>query len=487
MSGPLDAFAPATEMLRALRARDVSAVELLDLHVRRIERLDGSINAVVTRDFERARTAAFAADAARARGEDAALLGLPLTVKDAIDVEGLPSTAGLVERVHHRATADALLVARVRAAGGIVMGKTNVPTNLADSQADNPLFGRTNNPWDPKRTPGGSSGGSAAALATGLTPLEFGSDLSGSIRYPATWSGVYGHLPSSTAVPRTGHFPGSPLPNGAIPLGMLGPLARSAEDLTLALDVVAGPEVGEEVAWRLALPPARHQRLSEYRVAVFPSAPWRPVHHEIVAAIDTLVSSLSRAGVHVEEATPEPVGDGFEHHVVLQMLLSAITRSVLSPAERTARAAMHRASGDLFGEARARGIEATVGEYIGLHTRREQYRAAWRAFFRDWDILLAPVVMVPAPLHTTEPNEARTFSVGNQSVNFRTQVAYCGLATLSGLPATAFPLGLTSDGLPIGIQAIGPYLEDHTTISFAGLVAEAYGGFQQPPGYDVSF
>ena len=487
MHGHPGAFAPATEMLRALHAREVSAVELLNLHVKRIERYNGPLNAVITRDFERAHDDAVAADAARARGGDGALLGLPLTVKDAIDVQGLPSTAGRVDRAHHRATSDALLVARVRAAGGIVMGKTNVPTNLADSQADNPLFGRTNNPWNPDRTPGGSSGGSAAALAAGLTPLEFGSDLSGSIRYPAAWSGVYGHLPSSTVIPRTGHFPGSSLPNPAIPFGMLGPLARSADDLALALDVVAGPEIGEEVAWQLRLPPARHQRLSAYRVAIFPGASGRPVHHEIAAAIDTLASTLSRAGAHVEQATPELVGDGFAHHVVLQMLLSAITRSGLPPAERAARAAMHRASGALFSEARARGIEATIGDYIGLHGRREQYRAAWRAFFRDWDVLLAPVVMVPAPQHTSEPRETRTFTVGSEAVDARTQVAYCGLATLSGLPATAFPLGLTRDGLPIGIQAIGPYLEDRTTITFARLVAEVAGGFQPPPGYDAAF
>jgi amidase len=483
----LDAFASATAMLRALHARDVSAVELLDLHAKRIERYNGPLNAVVTRDFERARDAAIETDGVRARGGGGALLGLPLTVKDAIDVQGLPSTAGRVDRVNHRAIADGPLVARVRAAGGIVMGKTNVPTNLAHWQTDNPLFGRTNNPWNLERSPGGSSGGSAAALATGLTPLEFGSDLGGSIRYPAAWSGVYGHMPSSTVVPRTGHFPGSSLPNPAIPLGMQGPLARSADDLALALDVVAGPETGEEVAWRLALPPARHQHLSAYRVAIFPSASWRPVHQEIAAALDALASGLSRAGAHVEQATPELVGDGFEHHVVLQMLLSAITRSGLPPAERAARVDMHRASGDLFGEARARGIEATVGEYIGLHTRREQYRAAWRAFFRDWDVLLAPVVMVPAPPHTTESQETHTFTVDDQTANIRTQVAYCGLATLSGLPATAFPIGLTRGGLPIGIQAIGPYLEDHTSITFARRVADAFGGFQQPPGYAASF
>src|SRR5262249_10566114 len=200
-------FASAGEMLAALRAKRVSAVELLDLHIRRIERFNPELNAIVERDFERARHDAAAADARRARGEDAPLLGLPMTLKESINVRGLRTTAGMPHWKDFRSEHDAPVTARVKAAGAVVMGKTNVPPMLADWQSSNPVYGRTNNPWDHSRTPGGSTGGGAAALAAGLTPLEFGSDIGGSIRVPAAFCGVYGHRPSETAMPRSGQLP----------------------------------------------------------------------------------------------------------------------------------------------------------------------------------------------------------------------------------------------------------------------------------------
>jgi amidase len=203
-------FSPASAMLRALRDRQVSAVELLGLQLRRIERFNPALNAMVIPDFDHAHQVAAAADQARGRGEDASLLGLPMTVKDCIDVEGLRGTAGVAEFAERRPPRDARIVERVRSAGAVIMGKTNVPPWAGDWQANNPIFGRTNNPWDLARTPGGSTGGGAAALAAGLTPLELGSDIGGSIRVPAAFCGVYGHRPSETAVPRSGHFPGVP-------------------------------------------------------------------------------------------------------------------------------------------------------------------------------------------------------------------------------------------------------------------------------------
>src|SRR3989475_487041 len=240
----LDPFTTAGGMLRALAGRQVSAVELLELHVVRIARHDGTLNAIVTRDFERARRQAEAADTARARGEEGPLLGLPMTLKESINVTGLRTTVGVPEWSRFVSDHDAPATTRVRKAGAVVVGKTNVPPVLADWQADNPIFGRTVNPWDPARTPGGSTGGGAAALAAGLTPLEVGSDIGGSIRVPAAFCGVYGHKPSETALPRSGQFPYPPMPNAAVAMGVQGPLARSAEDLELALDVLAGPDTG---------------------------------------------------------------------------------------------------------------------------------------------------------------------------------------------------------------------------------------------------
>jgi amidase len=484
MSGSVDGFSTATEMVAALRSRQISAAELLELHLERIERLNAPINAVVIKDYERARQAAAAADAARARGEDGPLLGLPLTIKDAIDVAGLPTACGVPERADAIAEADAPITASIRAAGAVIMGKTNVPPYAADWQANNPLFGRTNNPWNLDRGPGGSSGGSAAALATGLTPLEFGSDIGGSIRYPAAWCGVYGHRPSSSVVPRSGHFPGSTLPNPTYHFNTLGPLARSAADLELALDVVAGPEPGEEVAWRLDLPPSRHKRLSDFRVATFPMADWRPVDSEITTALDGLAEKLRAAGATVAEAVPDGYGDGRDHHELFQLIIGAITNSRLSEDERQERAVMLRAGTDPFGEARARGVTASAADYIIWHERRERYRVAWRRFFGSWDILLAPIVIVPVPPHSMVSPDDRTVEIDGKTVSFRTMMTYSALSILSGLPATAFPIGMSRDGLPISVQAIGAYLEDRTPIRFAGLVGEAFGGYRRPPGYD---
>ena len=365
------------------------------------------------------------------------------------------------------------------------MGKTNVPPNAADWQSDNPLFGRTGNPWNLDRVPGGSSGGAAAAVAAGLTPLEYGSDIGGSIRFPAAWCGVYGHRPSSTAIPDAGHFPGSPLPNPTLQLNTLGPIARTAADLALGVKVVAGPDIGDEVAWRLELPAPRHERLSDYRVAIYPGADWRPVSSEITGAIEKLAANLRKAGAHVALAQPDGFEDGGrDHNEVFVSIAGAIQGSRLSDEERAARRELLLASGDPFAEMRARHLEASAAAYMALHGRREQYRARWRAFFRDWDVMLAPIVMVPAPPHSTLPPDVRAAEFDGQTVSYRSQSAYSGLSIMSGVPATAFPIGMSRDGLPISIQAIGPYLEDYTPIRFAGLVGSEIGGYQRPPGYD---
>ncbi len=484
MPATIDPFAPATTLLRALRQGEVSAVELLDLHLRRIERYHPTLNAIVTPDYERARQAAQEADAARARGEDAPLLGLPLTIKDCINVQGLPSTAGVPRYANNIAQADAPLTARLRAAGAVIMGKTNVPPYAGDWQSSNKLFGRTRNPWNLERSPGGSSGGSSAALAAGLTPLEFGSDIGGSIRVPAAFCGVFGHKPSETAVPRSGHFPGSPLPNPASSMAVLGPLARAAADLELAFDLIAGPEVGEDAAWSLNIPPARHTRLHDFRVAVLPPIPWLPVEQEILAAQARLVERLRGLGARVEEAQPEGLGDWRASYKVYLSLLTTIMALGLSSARRFELLSELNEKHDEFSEARKEALEAQAGDYIIWHGKREQYRAAYRAFFREWDILLAPVNFVNAFPHDDQPFEQRVLRVEGQTVSYGLQHAYASVATLCGQPATAFPVGQTRDGLPIGLQAIGPYLEDRTPLRFAALVEQEFGGFQAPPGYE---
>src|SRR5262247_2542285 len=327
MSDRIDAFTTATEMLSALRTKRASAVELLDLHRKRIERHNTELNAIVEPDFDRARRDAEAADARRARGEDAPLLGLPMTLKESINVRGLRTTVGMEHWKDFRSEHDAPVSTRVKAAGAVVMAKTNVPQMLSDWQSTNPVYGRTSNPWDLTRTPGGSTGGGAAALAAGLTPLEYGSDIGGSIRVPAAFCGVYGHRPSETVMPRSGQFPIPPMPNAAVVMGVQGPLARSAEDLELALDVAGGPDVGEDVGWKLSIPPARREGLADFRVGVLPRIDWVPTDSEILAALDDLAGRLGRLGCTVKTIQPEALGDHRRHYTLYFNLLTAVTMS----------------------------------------------------------------------------------------------------------------------------------------------------------------
>src|SRR5882672_4337157 len=403
MSDRIDPFASAVDMLAALRARRLSAVELLEMHQSRIARHNPELNAIVEPDFERARRDAEAADAQRARGEDAPLRGLPMTLKESINVRGLRTTAGMTMWKDFRSEHDAPVTQRVKGAGAVVMAKTNVPQMLADWQSNNPVYGRSNNPWDLARTPGGSTGGGAAALAAGLTPLEYGSDIGGSIRVPAAFCGVYGHRPSETAFPRSGQFPFPPLPNAAVVMGVQGPMARSAQDLMLGLDVGAGPDTGEEVAWRLEIPPPRRERLGDFRVAVMPPVDWVPVDDEFVAALDGLVSRLAKAGCQVKAVQPEILGDHRMHYVLYHTLLAAVTSARLSAEDRQKRLEVMRTRDDEWMAAARRGIEGTAPDYIVWHAQREQVRASWRQFFREWDVLLAPAWLGPAYPHEDRP------------------------------------------------------------------------------------
>ncbi|MGH7299634.1 MAG: amidase [Candidatus Rokuibacteriota bacterium] len=486
----VDAFSSATMLLSALRTGQIGAAELTELYIRRIERHDGRLNAVVVRDFDRARRQARAADQARARNESAPLLGLPITLKESINVAGLGTTCGVPDWKGYVSPHDGPAAARTRAAGAVLLGKTNVPPMLADWQSANPIFGRTSNPWDVGRTPGGSSGGSAAALASGSTALEVGSDIGGSIRVPAVFCGVYGHRPSETLLPRSGQFPMPPMPNAATVMGVQGPLARSAEDLELALSVLAGPDVGEDVAWKVALPPARRERLADFRVAVLPPIPWHPVDEQVTAALADLAGRLGRLGAVVKEAQPEGLGDHREYHGLYRTLLAAVIGARMDAESRRQRAAMFRAAGDDLSIAHARGFEGSAGDYILWHGRREQHRAAWRAFFRDWDVLLAPAINVLAYPHierawpADDSDLTLTLAVNGRAMPYLHSLCYPALSTVPGQPATAFPVGVSREGLPIGLQAIGPYLEDLTPIRFTALLAREIGAFRKPPGYD---
>jgi amidase len=389
----------------------------------------------------------------------------------------------------YRSEHDAPIVRRLKRAGVALMGKTNVPSMLADWQSNNPVYGRTNNPWNLALTPGGSTGGGSAALAAGLTPLEFGSDIGGSIRVPAAFCGVFGHRPSETALPRSGQFPFPPMPNPAVFMGVQGPMARSAEDLELALDVVAGPDVGEDTAWKLALPPDWNRELREFRVALLPRVDWMPLDDEIAGALDDLAARLGRLGCHVETVSPPAMGDGRRHYALYLTLLTAVTSARLPAEQRQARLEVLRTRDDEWSRAQQLGIEGAAPDYIAWIGERERHRAGWRDFFGDWHVLLAPAFFRPAYPHQDSPwpdtpaSIARTLEVDGRPVLYELGLFYPSIATLAGQPATAIPIGRTRAGLPIGVQAIGPYLCDRTTLHFAALLEREIGGFVPPPAY----
>lgn len=458
-------YATARELVAALQAGTTSAVALLERSVARIERLDPALNAVVVRDFERAREAARAADAALARGERRPLLGVPVTVKEAFNVEGLPTTWGIPGTGQPAAAEDAVLVRRLKAAGAVVLGKTNVAMQLADWQSSNPVYGTTNNPWDLARTPGGSSGGGAAALAAGYVSLEFGSDLVGSLRVPAHFCGVFAHKPTHGLVPMRGSAPpGTPALSAdpAVDLAVVGPMARSAADLALALDVVAGPDDAEAIAYRLALPPARHAALADFRVLLLDEHPLVPTSKAVRSALQHLGEALERAGCRVGRGSP---------------LLPDLARVA-----------------SLWGQllwaqlgADMPGVEAGISHRDWIHADRVRASIAhrWRAFFAQWDVVLCPVAPTPAFAHDQGEMEARRLRVDDREIAYKDQSPWSSLATLTGLPATVMPIGRSDEGLPVGMQIIGPYLEDRTTIAFAEAVERALGGFVVPRGYDA--
>ena len=478
----------ARELLAALAVRQVSSAELVNLAIARIETYDSRLNAVVVRDFERARVAAGEADAALARGERRPLLGLPMTVKESFNIVGLPTTWGIPSAKGWQPTEDAVAVVRLKAAGAIILGKTNVPLLLADFQSFNAVYGSTSNPWDLGRTPGGSSGGSAVALAAGYVSLELGSDFGGSLRVPAHYCGVCAHKPTHGLVPLRGHTPprARPLP-GWSDLAVVGPMARYAEDLEIELDVIAGPDVPDETAYRLALPRARHDDLKSFRVLLIDSHPSIPTGSAVRTAFVQLAERLMKAGCKVERTSPL-LPDLAQNAQLYALLQNAIEGAYVDPPtyERMQSAALRvpKDANDLA-SMRMRGNVLSYREWMTAHRARVEIQQRWRELFRIMDVVLCPVHPTPAwPNDQSPDREARRIEVDGQSYPWMdTLRVWGGVATVPGLPATVMPIGLSHAGLPIGVQIIGPQFEDRTPIAFARLMEREFGGFVPPPGF----
>jgi len=486
MTGP--DYRTTRELVGLLLGRKVSAVELFERAVARINTADARINAVIVRDFERAREQAKAADAALARGEHQPLLGVPMTVKEAYNVAGLPTTWGFPAAYDFRPDEDALAVSRVKAAGAVILGKTNVPVGLADWQSYNDIYGTTNNPWDLARTPGGSSGGSAASLAAGYVSLELGSDLGGSLRTPAHYCGVYAHKPSLGLVPARGHTP----PNApALPvegdLAVIGPMARSAGDLALALDILAGPDdLTNAIAYRVDLPAARHESLAQFRILIVDTHPLIPTAACVRAALQRLAERLIKTGSKVgygSQLLPNLAEAGRIYVKLMRSLVAAF--SPIEEYQRFEAAAKLLSSEDNSLAAwRVRGAVLSHRDWVAADSARGMLRKQWRELFRHWDLVVCPPMPTPAFAHDHNPSYIqRQIDIDGVLYPYPDQIVWPSVATVAGLPATVAPIDRSEAGLPIGVQIIGPYLEDRSTIRFAELIEREFVGFVPPPNF----
>jgi amidase len=473
-------YRSARALAADVAARRVSALEVTDHAIARIERLDGALSAVVVRDFERARGAARAADRFAASGGGGPLSGVPMTVKESYNVAGLPTTWGMPWFENWIAPEDAVPVARLKAAGAVILGKTNVPFALGDWQSFNAIYGTTHNPWMHGRTPGGSSGGSAVSIAAGFAALEMGSDIGGSLRAPAHYCGVASHKPSRSVVPARGHVP--PGTSGGTPdLAVVGPLARSASDLSFVFDVLAGPDVLEATGYRLALPPPRRDRLDAYRVLVIDSHPLLPSDRDVRGAIGRLADRLRAAGAHVATAS-DLLPDLTELARAFIALLMPVVFARM-PAERldaiAAQVAALPSDADTPEAWSLRAAVSSHRDWLAADAVRVRAAYRWHALFKTFDVVLFPP-MPTAAFPQDERGGERTIDIDGTAYHYDLQMVYASLATSTGLPATTIPLERNGAGLPVGVSIIGPFLEDRTTLRFAELIEAEFGGFVPP-------
>jgi amidase len=475
---------PALELARRVRNREVSAVELLQAHQARVARLNPALNAVVVQRNEDAMQRARAADAALARGVCwGPLHGLPMTVKESFDVQGLPTTWGFEAHRHNVAARHAVAVQRLEDAGAVVFGKTNVPVALADWQSFNPVYGTSNNPWDVQRSPGGSSGGAAAALAAGLTPLELGSDIGASIRNPAHYCGVWGHKPTWGVVPMEGHRLPDDVCEDATDIGAVGPLARSAHDLSVALDILAaplsafGPMGRTPAVWQ-----DRGQPAHRLRIAVMLDAPRAEVDAPVRQALEQLVDFLRRAGLDVSTEA-HPVDPEAAWRAYVPLLRGALCAH-LSDDDFQAAAERAADGGDPFEfpTVQWRSLTQSHRDWLRVDEQRWTQRRQWATFFERWDLLITPIAASTAILHNHQGFRwERLLDVNGRAQPHTTQLFWAGYSGVVGLPSTAVPLGLSAAGLPVGAQVIGPAFGDPVCLRFARWLEAEYRQFVPPP------
>jgi amidase len=456
----------ASELAARIRERQLSSQEIVEALIRRIERLHPQLNAIVTLAAERARVAAREADEAVVRGQlRGALHGVPFTVKDTFETAGLRTTAGSPAFADYVPEQDASVCARLRAAGAILLGKTNTPPMAALPQTDNPVFGRTNNPWDVGRTPGGSSGGSAAAVAAGLVPLDIGSDLSGSVRIPAQFCGVYALKPTARRASTAGHIPDPPgIPRIDRWLGQPGPIARSVADLGLAMSVIAGLDARDTetapVPWR-SVPMPEPRAL---RVAFAPTLPGVPVRREIRETVERCARLLEGAGAQVSERLPP--GDLAEHRKSWLAHLACFMRQI----------------GTLYPEPpafaqRADAKPPELADQARALAGRDDAIRAWEALLAEVDVFMCPLVPVTAFPHCAP---GTPLDVDGTPVESWRIDHFLNPFSFTGHPCVALPAGLDGEGLPIGIQLVARRWADEELLAAASTIDAVIQGYRRP-------
>ena len=480
------AFSTTTETLAALAGRQISSVELLQTYIGQVQ-AHPDVNALVTIDEERAAREAREADALRANGAPVGRLhGLPISVKHDTKVGGMPSTYGSTSLKDYVPEHDSEAVARLRAAGAIVFARSNLPEFASDGQAYNDLHGVTRNPWDLTRTTGGSSGGSAAAVAAGMTGLELGSDMGGSIRIPAAWCGVFGLKPTWGVVPMSGEVPlpgessGSDLMEADV--AVAGPLARGADDLDLALRILAAPRQRGGLVPELRTPRATsHKAL---RALVWLDDQVVPTDPATLAVLEEACVALERDGAVVVRA-PRPPADLGELEELFETMFMADLAGNLDDAsfrELTSGLDMLRAHSPMS-EFHHRSTRLTHREWLALERRRRMLAMEWSEIFDDYDVVLTPTVLTTALEHDhSEPVWERTFALGGISYPWRpTLTRWCGAPGVLRLPSVSVPVGIASSGMPVGMQVIADQYDDRNAIAAAALIAQSTGGYQRPP------
>ncbi len=481
----MTAFLSAGRIAKDIAAGRVSAREITDAHIKRIEAYNDALNAVVVERFAAAREEARRADQMIAQGKSLGPLhGVPMTIKDSFDFAGLPSTFGHVSRRDHMAACDAVTVQRLRQAGAIVLGKTNVPKDLADWHSFNDVYGVTKNPWNFEHTPGGSSGGSAAALAAGLSALELGSDIAGSIRVPAAFCGIYGHKPTFGVIPMQGH--GMLEIAGPIDILVAGPLARSAADLMLAFDVLRGPERPLKAGWQAQFHHEDRESLEGWRIALVTDDPDFPVDATLRDALTGLAQDLEAGGAIVDLHPELPISGEAAFQLFISLLRGA-TSGRLSTAEHgdvVTRAATFEAADTRYDALMHKGLAQSHHAWLQANDRRALVREGWRTFFETYDALLCPTTTTAAfPNMIGLPKIEQYVTVDGAKRPASDNYYWIGIPALSYLPATALPIGRTEQGLPLGAQIISGAFSDQTCLRLAHLIEVMRGPFIPPDAY----